>query len=517
MNSLRKMWNEHPLSFVLLVGLIVRLIAAYFSRGFLMHDDHFLIIESTASWADGYDNMSWLPWEPYTAQKPQGHSMFYIGLHYLFFEFSNLIGLNNPQLKMLVIRFGHAFYSLLTIFLSYKIAERISDWKTARLVGIVLALLAFFPNYAVRNLVEMVTIPPLLWSTWLLLREQSEKRFSLLVWAAVLGGIAVGIRYQSVLFVGGLGLVLLIQKKWLGAIAFGVVSFAVFFLTQIGDLFIWGRPFAELWEYIVYNMEHGSDYLVQPWYNYLLVLAGFLIPPVSLFILFGFFREWKRHLLIFLPTLIFLVIHSAIGNKQERFIVPIMPFIVILGLIGWQRFVVQSTFWQNRQKLLRGCWIFFWVLNGLALIVLTTSYNKKSRVEAMSYLYEQGNLQNFVVEASHTNNTLRPPLYYSGQWADHYYFNKKDKLEKLKEGSLINAKKPAPNYVIFYEDENLEERVQQFRKLYPSLEHKKTIDSGFFDRLLHELNPHNRNYRAHIYYFNELEGKGSPKVLPRRD
>lgn len=509
------MWNERPLTFVLLIALIVRLVAVVFSKGFLMHDDHFLIIESAASWADGYDTTSWFPWSPNFPGHPNGHSLFYIGLHYIFFEFTNFIGLENPEIKMYIVRLGHAIYSLLIVFFSYKITERLADWKTARTVGLFLALLAFFPNFSVRNLVEMVTIPPLLWAVWLMVRDQSEKRMNLVFWAAVLAGVAVGIRYQSVIFVGGMGLALLVHRKWKRALIFGLASFASFFVTQGVDLFIWHRPFAELQEYIVYNLEHGSEYFVQPWYNYLLVLAGFLIPPISLFILFGFFKNWKKHLLIFLPTLLFLAFHSIIDNKQERFIVPIIPFVVILGLIGWNEFVSQSSFWQKRRKLLRGCWVFFWVINSLALVLLTTSYNKRSRVESMNYLRERGDMQNFIVEQSHRSKILWPPLFYSNQWESYFWINNEKDIESYAESMATTEKMPSPNYIIFFEDINLQKRVENIRTIFPSLTHVETIEPGLFDKVLHKLNPMNKNPRAHIYYFSELEEESTAAALPK--
>jgi hypothetical protein len=45
------------------------------------------------------------------------------------------------------------------------------------------------------------------------------------------------------------------------------------------DLFLWGRPFAELTEYVLYNMANTTTYFDQPWYNYLLLLLGIFIPP----------------------------------------------------------------------------------------------------------------------------------------------------------------------------------------------------------------------------------------------
>ena len=52
----------NSLKTILFFGLVVRLIAAVFSQGYGMHDDHFLIIEASTSWVYGYDYNGWLPW-----------------------------------------------------------------------------------------------------------------------------------------------------------------------------------------------------------------------------------------------------------------------------------------------------------------------------------------------------------------------------------------------------------------------------------------------------------------------
>ena len=54
--------HGHPLFAPLVVGLLLRGIAATFSTGYLMHDDHFLVVEVGASWAAGEDYNDWLPW-----------------------------------------------------------------------------------------------------------------------------------------------------------------------------------------------------------------------------------------------------------------------------------------------------------------------------------------------------------------------------------------------------------------------------------------------------------------------
>ena len=72
---------------ILFAALVIRIISALFSKGYGMHDDHFVIIETAASWADGIDNSGWLPWSKQSIGIPQGHSFTYVGINFLFFKF----------------------------------------------------------------------------------------------------------------------------------------------------------------------------------------------------------------------------------------------------------------------------------------------------------------------------------------------------------------------------------------------------------------------------------------------
>ena len=53
--------NFTPLQQLMLLGILIRLLSVIFSKGFGWHDDHFLVIEASQSWVDGYDYNNWLP------------------------------------------------------------------------------------------------------------------------------------------------------------------------------------------------------------------------------------------------------------------------------------------------------------------------------------------------------------------------------------------------------------------------------------------------------------------------
>jgi len=496
--------KNQPLTGIVLLALVLRLLAAIFAKGYMMHDDHFLIIETSAGWADGYDYNYWLPWS-LGNHGPSGHSFFYPGIHFLFFKLFNLAGIADPQTKMLLIRILHALYSLLIVTLGYKIAWRLSDKKTAQTAALVLATLAFMPNFSVRNLVEMVSIPPLMAAVLALMNYEEKGQIKSVFWAGVFVGIAAGIRYQTGLFGAGLGLYLFYKKEWRGAFVLAAGFVFSFFLTQTADLFIWKRPFAELTEYVRYNFTSGGEYIVLPWYTYLLTMVGYLLPPLSLFLLWGFVRNARQHLITFLPVLLFLLVHSLIGNKQERFILPVLPFIIISGIAYWNQQKSLETIRSTGQKLMRLSWVIFWVINGMGLIFLTFSYGKKARVEAMYFLYENEVRTPAVIEYSFRNEIRYPPQFYAGCWEKYVPVDAGTDLKILHQNLLEKPKESRPNYVLFYENESLDKRIENFEKQFGKLQFESKVEPSWFDRLLYRVNSNNRLEEVHIYSFEMAE------------
>lgn len=306
--ALGKYWNEKPLQAIMLLAIVVRILAAFFAKGYMMHDDHFLTIEPSSSWAVGQNFNNWLPGVGNERQEPEPISFFYLGFLFVFFKMMHWLDMENPDTQMVVIRLIHAFYSMLVVYFGYRITDNISSTRNAKMVGLLLAFIAIIPNFSVRNLVEMVCIPPLLFGFWLLIKNRTslaptKYSTSVIVAAAFVMGLAVGIRYQTVLMVAGVGLVIFLEKQYMKAVLFGIVSFIAFFITQLDDVLLWGgKPFQHLFGYFAYNKSHAGAYPASP-FAYLSLIAVFIFPPVSLFLLFGFFGSWRNHLLIFLPTL----------------------------------------------------------------------------------------------------------------------------------------------------------------------------------------------------------------------
>ncbi len=498
-----------PLSAIMLIALTIRVLAAFFSRGFAFHDDHFDVIEIAQSWVYGLP--VWL-----NDAMPPRHSMFYTGIHYVLFYFFDQIGITHPDSKMTIVRLLHGLYSLLAVYFGYKITETLSDQRNARLVGLMLAMMWFMPFMSVRNLVEMVCIPPYLAAFYLMVLpdasgNQRKKRY---FWAGALFAVAFVLRYHTVIFAAGAGLVMLYRRQWrdLLFLALGFLL-AAFLIQGTIDYVFFDYPFHSIVTYFLYNSDNAYNYSTGPVYRFALTILGFLVPPLSVYLLLGYSRTGKLAPMLFWGGILFFVAHSLFPNKQERFILPLFPLIIILGVIGWQDFVKRSRFWQTRRKLLAASWTFFWILNIAAAVGLAFTYTKKSRIAPLVYLADKPDLRGILLEFGDHSLKL-PPLFYLGRMsaeAEGFATDSKHMWGRYKNGTPLPANfvmvyslndekplpklkseiKPAytPNYVVVVGQDDLDKRLQRIQSLYPKLKLEQTITPSLYDQALHRLNP----------------------------
>jgi hypothetical protein len=230
----------------------------------------------------------------------------------------------------------------------------------------------------------------------------------------------------------------------------------------------------------------------------MLVILGVLVPPVSLMLFAGYFKTWRKHALLFYPILLFLVFHSYFPNKQERFIFPMLPAIIILGTVGWKEITEKFTFWRRNPKIIQGAWIFFWVVNIIMLSLFTTMYSKKARVESMTYLSKYKNISALVTEDSNRGYASMLPLFYLEQWPEVISVSQDSPIAGLTHALEIDSTlKPA--FVLFFDSKNLEARLESMKTVIPDLVPEAVIEPGLMDRLLYWLNPVNANQQVYIF------------------
>ncbi len=164
-------------------------------------------------------------------------------------------------------------------------------------------------------------------------------------------------------------------------------------------------------------------------------------------------------MIFFIPTLFFIIFHSVFPNKQERFIITILPFIIIGGMIGWHQIIKNI---ENKPRLClwhRASWVFFWIINFILLIPVSTMYSKKARVEAMVHLSQYNDLKYFIIDDVNKSILRAPPVFYLENWAHYSTLMEYDDLEAFKDKPKWKNPAKQPDFVIFMESKNINSRV----------------------------------------------------------
>jgi hypothetical protein len=504
-HRIKRFKDKHPFLFIMAIALFIRMVAAIFSKGFGIYSDHFHVVEPAQSLVNGIDYHKILPWTAGN-EGPSGQGFFYTGLHYLFFRLVQFFGLYDPQVKMLLVRSLHAFLSLLAISFCYRITSLLAERKTAYRVALLLAVYWFMPFVSVHNLAEVFSIPFIMYGTLIISRQELIRRndepgyhISSFMVAGFFLGLGFSIYFPTAIFAFGLFIALLAYRNWKGTLS-SIAGFLLSVLIIQGgiDFIIWRMPFAEIYEYIGQFFKNKTIANPVLYHNNLFIYLVLLIPPLSLMLVVGFLREWRRHFLLFFPIVSYILLMFIFSSRSPGVMLPIIPVFILLGLTGWDSYIAHSDFWKRNEKLHTSMWAGFWLINLPVLFALSLTYPHKARVESMSHLKQYPGIESLWVEDSGAISKKPLPLFYSGQWPQIVYINNLNHADSL---SLVSKleNSPQPAFVVFFHKENLSARLENLRLHLPELVEEKNFKPSIMTRLLHLITRRHENEYIYIY------------------
>lgn len=334
---------RHPLSLILLLAIVLKILAAIFTSGW-MTESNFNCYTIPNSWLENQ-------WIVYISRLILGA------------------------------------FSLLIITIAYRITKIIADKTTALEIATFGALLWAVPFVTVHPFAAVVALPFMLYGTLLILKQQClldnheiEKfhRTSFII-AGFCLGLGFAVYYGSLIYYIGILLTLFILKNWKGALMTLIGYVVAVGITQtIVDLVIYHKPFVAMTRffgdfgccfsnipsnfYCIFGLEFNIKAV-----GLFLLLA--LVPPMSLMLIFGFFRVFRKYILLVLPTLLTLLYAIATLHDLDAWLLTV-PTYVIAGYVGWKEFHKTSAFWTKNKWLLWTCYIIFALLN-ITLMVYT--------------------------------------------------------------------------------------------------------------------------------------------------
>jgi len=492
--SLTAWLAEHPLAALLLAGALLRLLAAFFSPGFLAADDHHVLVEHADHLAAGIP----LP-------RSYQRSFLYPWLVSLIMTAARAAGVTAPATEMLVVRLLQGAVSLLAIVLVYRILERRADRNSAVLGGLLVAALFVFPVTSVHQFEEVACQVPLLAGCWWLVRAEDSREHAA-AWGLLAGlaaGTALILRFQLLSFMAPLAAFAWYRRPRDVAPAFTAGMLLVLGVQCASNWQINGDPWFSLRRYYgpvmaspdVLATDAGGYPSGPPW-QYLLTLLWMFLPPFSLVAIAAMIRGGRRLPLFGIPALLFLVGHSLIANKQERFLLPVLPVLALLAGAGF----ADVRAWFARRgwpRAYSGLWAWAGGVNALLLVVSVFTYGKKDRVAPLVVIERRHDATGVVVVQY--AYTFKVPAYYLGRPRPPVVvLSSRDSLPG--DGERLRAAAPRPNYLILYSNDIPGDSAGLSAALAAPLSRVATISPSLGDWLAHQANPgHNKARMAVVY------------------
>ena len=343
--------KKHPIFVILSIAFVLRLTVAIIVNRQSFGKDYFHYFEMPQAWLN---NSEYHNNHSYT--EPQGISLFYLSLNYAWLSLFKFIGINDISWLTFIGRLLHAFISLFVISFSYRISELLSNKRTAIMVAGALALFWFLPFTSIYTTPASVCITFLMYATLIILRQEINRfesksanvHRSSFVIAGFFLGLGFSTYYLCMPYILGIIIALMLRKNIknsLTTLLGFVISISI--TLVVPDLLVWGKPFAELQAFIqnapsLRISGNEPSYLLT---DLLFIILG-TIPPLNIMLLCGYFKNWRKQFLLFLPTIL-LFLCFLLFNLNTWFLLPIFPVYLLLGITGWKEIVDNSSFWQN--------------------------------------------------------------------------------------------------------------------------------------------------------------------------
>jgi Alg9-like mannosyltransferase family len=162
----------------------------------------------------------------------------------------------------------------------------------------------------------------------------------------------------------------------------GALTAAIMVLLELSNKKL---PFSTAIEFIKYNFaEHikAQNYGSMPWYVYTALLAIFPLPILCFFFWYPMLSAARRFGGLTVLLLAFLVSHSAIAFKLERYVIPVLPILTIYLFKGIELFA--------DRRWIRATYRILVVINLLLILPVALTMQQRSGVDGAIYA---GNLE----------------------------------------------------------------------------------------------------------------------------
>jgi len=362
-----KILNFFPRSLllILLASMLLRLATAYFNTGYMAVDDNALLKYSVP--AQLFQRIE-KEADVTLAGKTEIRSSVPEIFVNLIAKTALATGLEDPINQVRAIYAVLGIFSLFGVFIAYRIFMVIGDERKAVIAASLMGMHFAMPFLSTRALIESMAIPFFLLSLFYLIRyhiaEGIGRKWDL---SGATGWLTAAsmIRFQSGIVLPAIFIIPFIHKKKKDLLFVLFAGLIYFVISGLFDLFL-GKGFhGSLIAYLRYNLLYSSNYGVSPVLTYAISIffLGFIPFLIARYGSMNWREEYRPLLPAILYFSLFIVVHSIIPHKEERFLATILPvlFILITPMIHYFLPIRSTPFRWSGAIALNGILLYFTV------------------------------------------------------------------------------------------------------------------------------------------------------------
>lgn len=393
------------------------------------------------------------------------------------------LGLASPywQYRFVILILG--VISTLVLGFSFFKYSKLAKLNQQGAVLLFLMMIFYFagPFAMTRPMFESIAAPWLTLAAIYAYAYDQNNKLSNLIWGVLWVSLSFILRQQlgfcALVFI----ILPIIKKRWLDLIWAVVVGGGCFLLAGIPDYFIRGQFHFSLLNLTLYNYQHGSEYGNQSVFFYpalifVITLMPFFIKKYSIDFLKKQVTEQRS---LYIILFLFLFLHSLFPNKWERFVISIVPLLILVLFPFLHE--MQSQFRKYRFRL--GS---LYIINFFLFLLASFFPAQKNLIDMSLYLD-----QNPHIKKIHRLNE-------TPGWITEAFILKKNFEFIESNEQLLNNEKWDNCEAALVLGQPLLEKYQEITK---KLVLKKQFDVNLIEQWAYKLNPDKNPRRVRLYFY----------------
>ncbi|HAL95187.1 MAG TPA: hypothetical protein DCP55_04375 [Chitinophagaceae bacterium] len=395
---------------------------------------------------------------------------------YAFTKLAYCLGIVDPvtQLRVALLFVGFFSYSVYSIlcFLFFR-----QDKGKSTVAIFLLSFYFLAPMIFTRPLIENLSAPFLLVSCWAACEYFKTIKIGDLLLSLIALSFACMFRFQVSVCALVLVVIVVLKRKWKHLLILGLAGVFSIFLTGVLDWIYKGGLHASFLAYTKYQAGNIQRFGAQPVYVFVALFLGLSMPPL----LFQRYHDfsWRRSFGHLIPALMFLSVfvisHSVVVHKEERFMVPVLPifFILVTPLALYT--------WRN-SRLRRNI---FLVLNFLLLPLASFNAPQTNLIESARFVAANPQFQ--VVTGVGGTLFNFPEA----------FIPRKVEIVQVSEESFKNRNDVACGEIVLVR-KDIRETIERFNQL----NFLGSAEPGLLEQLVIYLNPKQNKRRSRIEFYS---------------